>query len=104
MKIRKRPIFFDSAFKFNPNHKLTRDLVNLPKGVRHSSYSEISKLLGTSGCSKEEPYWGWEVLGIIETTKGLLVASPGDWIIDLVEGGKYICDQHSFENFYEACE
>lgn len=51
--------------------------------VRNTSYSEISDLLGTSGCSSLEPHWGWEVLGVVVTARGRVVVSPGDWVVTL---------------------
>ncbi|MGG4591833.1 hypothetical protein ACLPJK_26600 [Pseudomonas aeruginosa] len=49
--------------------------------VRGSDYTEISILLGTSGCSQEDPYWTWDVLGVVPTPRGKLVVCPGDWVI-----------------------
>ncbi len=51
-------------------------------GVRGTSYSEVFALLGTSGCSRLEPYWDWSVMGVIETNYGKHVVVPGDWIVE----------------------
>lgn len=52
--------------------------------VRPVSYMEVNKLIGTSGCSKDQPYWVWTVMGVIETFQGKLLVCPGDWIIEIL--------------------
>lgn len=49
--------------------------------VRPTNYGEVNELLGTSGCSKEHPYWDWVVLGVLETTRGRIIVHPGDWVV-----------------------
>ena len=70
--------------------------------VRGTSYTEVAKLLGTSGCSKEPPYWDWAAMGVIETKSGPHTISPGDWIIAEPDGsGFYPCAASVFERLYE---
>lgn len=53
-------------------------------GVRGTSYGEVHELIGTSGCSKQPPYWNWSTMGVIEDPIGnRLVVSPGDWILKM---------------------
>lgn len=54
--------------------------------VRGTSYMEVHELVGTSGCSPEEPYWVWSALGVIETKRGKILVCPNDWIIEMAEG------------------
>lgn len=104
-RFRKKPVVIE-AVQWNPpfdgKARLAREL-DCP-GVRSTSYEEIARILGTSGCSKEEPYWDWSVLGVIETLEGPHVACPGDWIITGVKGERYPCKPEMFEATYEAVE
>jgi hypothetical protein len=99
--------------QWNPNHigwmdrPTERDEVrhrNVPvtehKLIEHTSYMEVAKLLNTSGCSKEEPYWDWTVLGVVKTNKGMLVLSPGDWFNEFDDGSVSV----SKEPFFKAEE
>jgi len=54
--------------------------------VRGTSYDEVHKLIGTSGCSRSKELWTWTVLGVMETPKGSLVIYPGDWIVEVIKG------------------
>lgn len=54
--------------------------------VRGTDYSEVFKLIGTSGCSRSPEMWQWTVLGVLETPKGNLLVYPGDWIVEVVKG------------------
>ncbi len=103
MKFRKKPVVIE-AEQFNPTAINFFDIIRLPDGVRGTSYGEVSEMLGTSGCSKEPPYWSWHVMGVIETKEGKHVASPGDWIITGVQGEKYPCKPDIFEATYEKVE
>lgn len=104
-KYRKKPVVVE-AIRWNiPNE----DGVPLPAiecndhpKVRPSSYKEISELCGTSGCSKEPPYWDWSVMGVIDTLEGKHVVSPGDYIIQGINGEFYPCKPDIFEKTYEA--
>ena len=49
--------------------------------VRGTTYLEVHELIGTSGCSHNEPYWNWDRMGVIETKRGRLVVIPGDYIV-----------------------
>lgn len=58
--------------------------------VRGTSYSEVAELLGSSGCSRQEPWWSWSVLGVLETERGKIVIGPGDWIISDPKTNRFI--------------
>lgn len=70
--------------------------------VRPTSYMEVWELIRTSGCSKEEPYWVWSVMGVLETPKGRLVVSPGDWIIELPGTQYAVIPNTVYEQYPEA--
>jgi hypothetical protein len=72
--------------------------------VRKTSYAEISTLLGTSGCSKEEPYWDWQAMGIIESLECNYAVCPGDWIAKGPKGEYYAIKPDIFEATYEKVE
>ena len=69
--------------------------------VRRTSYGEVSQLLNTSGCSHDEPYWGWEVLGVIETKRGRLVVIPSDWVITTVHGDIVVMSDEVYNELIE---
>lgn len=69
--------------------------------VRPTSYNEIAQLLNTSGCSTENPWWSWEVMGMMITYKGKVAISPGDWIVDLGRSNYLVLpdiDYHRLKN------
>jgi hypothetical protein len=72
--------------------------------VRKTSYEEIHALLGTSGCSREHPYWDWQAMGVIDTKEGPHVVIPGDIIITGVQGEHYPCKPDIFAQTYEPVE
>ena len=72
--------------------------------VRKTSYLEVSNELGTSGCSKGDPYWTWERMGMIDTLEGKHAVIPGDWIIQGIQGEPYPCKPDIFELTYELVE
>lgn len=59
--------------------RLARDL-EPTEGIRPTTYNEVFHLVGTSGCSPEAPYWGWEVCGILDHPRGKQLVVPGDRI------------------------
>ncbi len=67
--------------------------------VRQTTYMEIATLLGTSGCSREHPWWTWSAMGIIELPAGIVAVSPGDWILEDINGNVQVLNE---EKFYEA--
>lgn len=77
-----------------------RDCKDHP-AVRGSNYMEIAKLLETSGCSKHDPWWSWEVLGVIDTDYGKLVVCPGDWIIEPIKGLYQVLTDDQFRKLYQ---
>lgn len=70
---------------WNKEAGLAFDCKDHPK-VRSTSYIEIHNLIGTSGCSKEPPYWDWSVLGILDSERGKTIVYPGDVLLDLESG------------------
>lgn len=81
--------------------KLAKECKDHP-AVRGTSRVEVFMLLGTSGCSKEEPHWDWSVMGVIQTISGPHTISPGDWVITEPDGVNfYLCRRDVFEATYE---
>lgn len=72
--------------------------------VRKTHYMEVSDMLGTMGCSREEPYWTWSAMGVIDTLEGKHVVIPGDWIITGIQGEVYPCKDGIFRETYEIYE
>ena len=72
-KYRKKPVVVEAVQWNVPNADgrvlLATECNDHPK-VRPTSYMEVSEICGTSGCSKEPPYWDWSVMGVIDTLKG----------------------------------
>ena len=103
-KYRKKPVVVEAVRWNTPdedgNVLLARECTDHPM-VRPTSYREVSEQLGTSGCSKEYPYWGWEVLGMIDTLEGKHVVSPGDYVIQVAKGELYPCKPDIFHMTYE---
>lgn len=102
MKFRKKPIVIE-AEQFNPRAELVCD-IDLPAGVRGTCYMEVSRLLGTSGCSNDGQAWNWPALGVVETIEGHHVACPGDWIVTGIRGERYPCKPDIFEATYEPVD
>lgn len=107
MKYRKRPVIVEATRWNVPDENgkvlLARDCKDHP-AVRPASYMEVSTLEGTNGCSKQPPYWGWEVLGIIDTLEGKHLVCPGDYIINGIKGEFYPCKPDIFEMTYEKVD
>ena len=106
-KYRKKPVVVE-AIQWNvPDEngkvKLAKDCKD-HTFVRPSSYMEISQLCDTAGCSKEPPYWMWQVMGIIDTLESKHVVCPGDYIIKGVNGEYYPCKPDIFEQTYEKAD
>jgi len=68
--------------------------------VRPTGYDEISRLLKTSGCSKEKPYWIHSVLGVLETSRGTLVLIPEDWVIKVAKDFYLVLDDATYRALY----
>ena len=69
--------------------------------VRQTWYAEVADELGTSGCSREEPHWSWQAMGMIDTPEGKHAVIPGDWIITGIKGEHYPCKPDIFEATYD---
>ena len=80
MKFRKKPIVIE-AVQWN--------------GGNHSS---ISGFLGDC------PFWLDAPNLHLETLEGMMIASPGDWIIKGVKGEFYPCKPDVFEQTYERAD
>lgn len=91
-KYRKRPVVIEAVQWFKDGDH---------SSVRRTSYTEVANELGTSGCSREEPFWGWEAMGMIDTLEGKHAVIPGDWIIRGVKGELYPCKPDIFEITYD---
>lgn len=65
---------------------LDEGFAELHPAVKATSYMQIHHLIGTSGCSKDEPWWTWTVMGVLETKHGKQVVAPNDWIIEAAAG------------------
>lgn len=70
--------------------------------VETVSYDTVSIVLGTSGCSVEEPYWNWSVMGVIQTKRGVLTVCPGDWIVESIEGVVEVLSHEQYLKLYGA--
>lgn len=106
-KYRKKPIVVEAVRWNVPDKKgkvlLARECKDHPN-VRPTSYLNVSRLCDSSGCYPDQPYWGWEVLGVIDTLEGKHIVSPGDYIIKGVQGEFYPCKPDIFEETYEFVE
>jgi len=106
VKFRKKPVIIEAVQWNVPKDGkvyLARECTDHPM-VRPTDYMEVFNMLGTSGCSTSEPYWSWEVLGVIDTLEGKHVVTPGDWVIKGVSGEFYPCKPDIFAATYEAAE
>lgn len=97
-----------SAIQWNPpvlneqGHMVPQDHMSGYKGhpkVRFTTYDEVFEILKTPGNSRTPPYWSWQVLGVIETERGKLVVSPGDWIIELIPGSFVVMSDNDYRIF-----
>lgn len=107
MRYRKKPVVIE-AIQWNvPDKngkvKLARECEDHPK-VRPTSYLEVSEMLGTAGCSQEQPHWDWAVMGVIDTLEGKHIVRPGDYIIKGIKGEFYPCKPDIFEQTYEKVD
>jgi len=64
--------------------------------IRHTYYSEVSSILGTSGCSRHKPYWDNSVMGVIKLDYGKLFINPGQWLNEYDNGTVTITDEPIF--------
>lgn len=106
LKFRKKPVVIEAVQWNKPvdgRPLYSYECTDHP-AVHPTGYSEIADLCGTSGCSKEFPYWDWSVMGIIDTMEGKHVVRPGDWIITGDQGEVYPCKPDIFEQTYEPLE
>jgi len=50
------------------------------------SYLDVSRLIGTSGCSSEWPHWLSDAMAVVKLKHGQFLVSPGDWVLELKPG------------------
>lgn len=72
--------------------------------VRFTSFDEIWEVLKTPGNSHNEPYWSWQVLGILESDRGKQVVCPGDWIVELIPDYFVILTEKEYQEFRSRYE
>ena len=68
--------------------------------VQGTNYMEVHNLIGTSGCSKGNPWWQWSVMGVILTEQGKLLVNPGDWVVEVVKDHFLVLDDTTYRNLY----
>jgi hypothetical protein len=68
--------------------------------VEPVTYSDLSNILGTSGCSKNDPWWMWQVMGKITLDHGVLIVCPGDWIVKDHHGNINVYTDEMFNKFF----
>lgn len=89
---RKKPVVIE-AFQMTPENRETN--VNWPEWL-HAAWQKERQELG-SVCDVDGELY-------IETLEGSLRVSPGDWIIQGVQGELYPCKPDIFEATYEVAE
>ena len=106
MKFRKKPIIIEAVQWNAPKDgkvSLARECTDHHM-VRPTDYMEVFNLLGTSGCSTSEPYWSWDVLGVIDTLEGKHIVTPADRTIKGVSVELDPCKPNIFAATYAAAE
>jgi hypothetical protein len=68
--------------------------------VTGTSYMEVHKLIGTSGCSRDERMYQWSVMGVITTRQGKLLVNPGDWVVEVTPEHFLVLDDTTYRNLY----
>lgn len=106
-------------FQFNPPDQEEGELKGIPlcasdflksekaKGnpsiaerIKPVSYMDVHELLGTSGCSRGEPFWTWMVMGVINTQRGKLAVYPGDWVVEIFPEYLIVLSDEQYRNLY----
>lgn len=105
MKYTRKPTTVE-AFQFNPDGIPAYEWNGQFKGVAPTSYSEVHSLLGTTGCSKEDPFWNWDRMGTVVTIHGqVTIVVPGDYIVTEPDGiHHYPIKPDLFEQIYSSQE
>jgi len=83
MKFRKKPVVID-ATQWYPGVEI--EGVNYPVstvGMGHSAFEDVAT---------------------IRTLEGVMIVSPGDWVITGVNGEKYPCKPDIFDKTYDAVD
>lgn len=100
MKFRKKPVVIEAM-------RIATDTA-APRGVLNPntrSQAEIAGWMLGNGFSDFRVHGEQPPYGIaIGTLEGVMMASPGDWIIKGVQGEFYPCKPDIFEATYEAVE
>lgn len=90
-------------YQFNPTHLnpeapfATREISDLHPAIRGTHWEEVSKLLGTGGCSKVAPNWSYMYLGMVNTEHGKLIIAPDEWLLEPFPGTYLILTHEQFE-------
>lgn len=87
MKVR-RKVLDAEAWRFNP------------EGKRLHEMNRNVQPEGTSGRSRTQPYWDWSVMGAVDTSMGVYLLEPGDWIVRDAAGTRP-CSNEVFKQVYE---
>jgi hypothetical protein len=66
--------------------------------VEGTSYMEVHRLIGTSGCSRDAHMYQWSVMGVITTRQGKLLVNPGDWVVEVVPDHFLVVDDQTYRN------
>lgn len=87
---------------WNPEALPALDLIEvIPRSthpaVRPTTYEEVHRLIGTSGCSAQSPYWSWSVMGVYATENGVQLVRPGDYVVEFDEKVIMICTPEQWE-------
>jgi hypothetical protein len=82
--------------QWNKEGRLAHECKDHPN-VRSTSYSEVSNLIGTNGCSLNAPWWDWSAMGIIEDERGKTLVYPGDWVIEVYDEIFLVIDDTTFQ-------
>lgn len=74
--------------------------------VRGTDYEEVSKVASTSGCSPQEPYWSWAVMGAVDcpVRKGVQLVCPGDYLVFVDGMHVQVMSEVQFRNFILKAE
>lgn len=98
MKFRKKPVEIEAM-------QVSAETTGATLDPNSRSIAEISGWILGNGFRGFKVHGDGTPFGIaIETLEGIMVASPGDWIIKDVQGEFYPCKPDIFEATYEAVE
>ncbi len=85
-----------------PIHDIDKSL--FPNYLSGADYNTVHDILGTSGCSKKHPYWDWQVMALVKTSKGDQIVCPGDYIVEVNEDTILVLDRETFWKVFKREE